>query len=257
MSESQRMACPVLIAVCGGTASGKTTFCNVIASNPNFQKVVVISQDSFYRNLTEEEKANVAEYNFDSPNAFDWALIMKTLKRIKGRKRVEIPTYDFTTHSRTKEVKILDIGDVVIFEGLYSYYSQDKFDLCSMFDLKIFVETDDDVRLGRRIIRDMNSRGRTLESVLYQYKKFVKPAYDDWVFPQRKVADIIIPWGEISNNALEVDNEKINQYPVIKMMTRYIDQFIKRSSFEKVVRSGSAEILNDLDIKTSALSDVE
>ncbi|KAL7715533.1 uridine/cytidine kinase [Entamoeba marina] len=199
---NRRHSNPVLIAVCGGTASGKTTFCEVIKNNPNFQKVVVVSQDSFYRNLTEEELAN---------------------------KKVIIPNYDFTTNSRTNETTTLDIGDVVLFEGLYPYYNIDNMNISGLFDLKIFVETDDDVRLGRRIIRDMNSRGRSLESV-----------------PQRKSADIIIPWGEISNNALSVDMEQINRYPVIKMVTRYINQFIENP----ILKSG-------VEVKESSMSDIE
>ncbi|KAL7713911.1 uridine/cytidine kinase [Entamoeba marina] len=231
---NRRHSNPVLIAVCGGTASEKLLL-----------------------NLTEEELANVSEYNFDSPDAFDWPLIYKTLRRIKQKKKVIIPNYDFTTNSRTNETTTLDIGDVVLFEGLYPYYNIDNMNISGLFDLKIFVETDDDVRLGRRIIRDMNSRGRSLESVLYQYNKFVKPAYDSWISPQRKSADIIIPWGEISNNALSVDMEQINRYPVIKMVTRYINQFIEKSNFEKVVRSGSAEILTGVEVKESSMSDIE
>ncbi|EKE39363.1 hypothetical protein ENUP19_0364G0004 [Entamoeba nuttalli] len=257
MSSSKRHSSPVLIAVCGGTASGKTTFCDVISKNPNFQKVAVISQDCFYRDLTEEENKHVSDYNFDSPDAFDWPLIYKTMKRVKQRKKVQIPVYDFKTNSRTGEFTDVEIGDVVMFEGLYPFYNYKGMEMASLFDLKIFVETDDDVRLGRRIIRDMNFRGRTLQSVLDQYKKFVKPAYDTWVSPQSKRADIIIPWGEISNNAMTADNEKISEYPVVKMVTRYIDQFIEKSNFEKVVRTGSAEILDGAEIKESALSDVE
>ena len=254
LNTMKRSIKPVLIAVCGGTACGKTTFCDVIASNPELQSVTIISQDSFYRNLTPEELANVSEFNFDAPEAFDWLLFRRTLRRIKRNKSVEIPVYDFKTNARAEETTTVDIGDVVMIEGLYPYYDPE---VSQLFDLKLFIESDDDLRLGRRIKRDMANRGRTLESVLYQYKTFVKPAYDRWVFPQRKRADIIIPWGEISGAGVEVNKERINEYPVIKMITRYIFNFIEKCNFEKSIRSGSAEILSGVDVPESSMSDYE
>ena len=249
---------PVLIAVCGGTASGKTTFCEVISSNPNFQKVTLISQDSFYRNLTEEENQNVSKFNFDSPDAFDWELIEKTMKRIQKRKPIKIPEYSFITNNRTGKFTEIEVGDVVMFEGLYPFYNYKNINMADYFDLKIFVETDDDVRLGRRIMRDMKSRGRSLESILYQYNTFVKPAYDQWIAPQSKLADVIIPWSEISNNSLsQVEMERINEYPVVKMITRFISQFLDTRNYSKVIRSGSAEMLEGLDVKETSQSDPE
>ena len=248
----------VLLAVAGGTASGKTTFCNEIARFLQGEKFVVISQDSFYRPLTPEEHANVAEYNFDSPRAFDWDLFIETLKRLKAKKSVSLPQYDYVTHSRKPEWIPVETADVVMFEGLYTFFDMPGYNnYYDIFDLRIFIESDNDTRLSRRIVRDMESRGRTLESVLYQYKTFVKPAYDRWVFPQRKRADIIIPWGEISGAGVEVNKERINEYPVIKMITRYIFNFIEKCNFEKSIRSGSAEILSGVDVPESSMSDYE
>ncbi|KAL7714800.1 uridine/cytidine kinase [Entamoeba marina] len=246
----------VLIAVVGGTASGKTTFCSEIAQSLKGEKFVVVSQDSFYRPLTKEEHDNVAEYNFDSPDAFDWGLIIDTLKKIKAKRPVSLPVYDYVTHSRKPDWIPVEIGDVVMFEGLYTIFEKPGFEKYSdLFDLKIFIESDDDTRLGRRILRDMKFRGRTLDSVLFQYKKFVKPAYDKWVYPQRKLADIIVPWGEIEKGS---KNELfLSDLPALKMVSQYIEQFFTQRPFQKITSINNFEIAGDLDCRKGSLSDLE
>jgi uridine kinase len=185
---------PFLIGVAGGTASGKTSVCEMIINSLEDRRVVVISQDSFYRPLTSEERATVSEFNFDHPSAFDWDLILRTIQMLKDPRGgvVEIPTYDFITHSRKKETTAIYAADVILFEGILVFYNQE---VRNMFDMKIFVDADADTRLARRVIRDINHRGRDVMGVLRQYEKFVKPSFEEYILPTKKYADVIIPRG--------------------------------------------------------------
>ncbi|KAG2461540.1 UCK2A kinase, partial [Polypterus senegalus] len=206
---------PFLIGVAGGTASGKSSVCGKIMEllgqneiDHHQRQVVILSQDSFYRVLTAEQKAKAlkGQYNFDHPGAFDNELILKTLREIMEGKTVQIPVYDFVTHSRFKsdllfsfDVSLLKEesvtvypADVVLFEGILMFYSQEIRDL---FQMKLFVDTDADTRLSRRVLRDITERGRDLEQVLAQYITFVKPAFEEFCLPTKKYADVIIPRG--------------------------------------------------------------
>ncbi|XP_017354537.1 uridine-cytidine kinase 1 isoform X1 [Cebus imitator] len=191
---------PFLIGVSGGTASGKSTVCEKIMEllgqnevEQRQRKVVILSQDRFYKVLTAEQKAKAlkAQYNFDHPDAFDNDLMHRTLKNIVEGKTVEVPTYDFVTHSRLPETTVVYPADVVLFEGILVFYSQEIRD---MFHLRLFVDTDSDVRLSRRVLRDVR-RGRDLEQILTQYTTFVKPAFEEFCLPTKKYADVIIPRG--------------------------------------------------------------
>nr|XP_020650472.1 uridine-cytidine kinase 1 [Pogona vitticeps] len=157
------------------------------------RKVVILSQDRFYKALTAEQKAKAlkGQYNFDHPDAFDNELMQTTLKNIVDGQAVEVPTYDFVTHSRLPETTMVYPADVVLFEGILVFYNQDIRD---MFHLRLFVDTDSDVRLSRRVLRDMK-RGRDLEQILTQYTTFVKPAFEEFCLPTKKYADVIIPRG--------------------------------------------------------------
>lgn len=158
------------------------------------RQVAILSQDSFYRVLTPEQKAKAlkGQFNFDHPDAFDNDLIIATLWDIKEGKTVHIPVYDFVTHSRKEETVTVYPADVVLFEGILMFYAQDIRDL---FQMKLFVDTDADTRLSRRVLRDMSERGRDLESILAQYITFVKPAFEEFCLPTKKYADVIIPRG--------------------------------------------------------------
>ncbi|KAK7131594.1 hypothetical protein R3I94_016650 [Phoxinus phoxinus] len=191
---------PFLIGVSGGTASGKSTVCAKIMEllgqnkvDHHHRKVTIVSQDSFYRILTPEQKAKAlkGQYNFDHPEAFDTEFMCQTLKDIVEGKVVEVPTYDFVTHSRLPEKICVYPADVVLFEGILVFYTQEVRD---MFHMKLFVDTDSDVRLSRRVLRDMK-RGRDLEQILSQYTTFVKPAFEEFCLPTKKYADVIIPRG--------------------------------------------------------------
>ncbi|XP_011372522.1 uridine-cytidine kinase 2 [Pteropus vampyrus] len=158
------------------------------------KQVVILSQDSFYRVLTSEQKARAlkGQFNFDHPDAFDNELIFKTLKEIIEGKTVQIPVYDFVSHSRKEETVTVYPADVVLFEGILAFYSQEVRDL---FHMKLFVDTDADTRLSRRVLRDISERGRDLEQILSQYITFVKPAFEEFCLPTKKYADVIIPRG--------------------------------------------------------------
>ncbi|XP_069007076.1 uridine-cytidine kinase 2-A [Embiotoca jacksoni] len=192
---------PFLIGVAGGTASGKSSVCSKIMEllgqneiDHHQRQVAILSQDSFYRVLTPEQKAKAlkGQFNFDHPDAFDNDLIVATLWDIKEGKTVHIPVYDFVSHSRKEETVTVYPADVVLFEGILMFYSQEIRDL---FQMKLFVDTDADTRLSRRVLRDISERGRDLESVLAQYITFVKPAFEEFCLPTKKYADVIIPRG--------------------------------------------------------------
>ncbi|KAJ8286563.1 hypothetical protein GJAV_G00040610 [Gymnothorax javanicus] len=201
LSENERPRHrPFLIGVSGGTASGKSTVCAKIMEllgqnkvDHRQRKVDIVSQDSFYRVLTADQKAKAlkGQYNFDHPDAFDNELMYQTLKDIVDGKVVQVPTYDFVTHSRLPELITVYPADVVLFEGILVFYTQNIRD---MFHMKLFVDTDSDVRLSRRVLRDMK-RGRDLEQILSQYTTFVKPAFEEFCLPTKKYADVIIPRG--------------------------------------------------------------
>ncbi|KAK3264545.1 Uridine kinase-like protein 1, chloroplastic [Cymbomonas tetramitiformis] len=192
---------PFIIGVAGGTASGKTTVCERIMERLHDQRLVMISMDSFYRGLTEDEMKNVKSYNFDHPNAFDSEEIVKVLLALKRGETVEVPEYDFCTHQRSSETKQVNPADVVIIEGILLF----QFDeILSLLNMKIFVDTDDDVRLARRIQRDTVSRGRDVQGVIDQYTRFVKPMFENFCLPTKRVADVIIPWAR-GDNTVAID----------------------------------------------------
>uniref|UniRef100_A0A0K0FFN2 Uridine kinase n=1 Tax=Strongyloides venezuelensis TaxID=75913 RepID=A0A0K0FFN2_STRVS len=194
---------PYLIGICGGSASGKTTVAKAIIQRLEMPWVTVLSMDSFYKVLNEEQHILAAnnEYNFDHPDAFDFDLLLDVIKRLRQGKSVDVPVYDFTTHSRDKNSKIMYGADVLIFEGILAFH---KAELCKLMDMKVFVDTDSDTRLARRLHRDVNERGRDVEGILEQYLKHVKPAFETFIAPGMKMADIIIPRGGENKVAIDL-----------------------------------------------------
>lgn len=187
-----------LIGVAGGTASGKTTVCDKIIQELHDHRVVLISQDSYYRGLTETEKLNVHEYNFDHPDAIDSAQLYEDVLSLKDGNDIKVPVYDFQTHSRkADDFRVVKPADVVIIEGILVLQFEK---IRNALNMKIFVDTDDDVRLARRIQRDTQQRGRDVNGVIRQYTAFVKPMFDAHVLPSKKFADVIIPWARGDNN---------------------------------------------------------
>ena len=192
---------PFLIGVAGGTASGKTTVCDLIMQNLQEQRVVLIAQDSFYRPLTAYEHENVGAYNFDHPDAIDTKYLVEVLQKLMLRQSVDIPVYDFVTHSRSDEKIHIESGDVIIIEGILVLAMEEIRAMCHM---KVFVDTDDDLRLARRLKRDTVDRGRSVDGVITQYTTFVKPMFDTFVSPSKKYADVIIPWAQ-GENTVAID----------------------------------------------------
>ncbi|CAF1639735.1 unnamed protein product [Rotaria sp. Silwood1] len=199
-----------VIGICGGSASGKTTVAQHIVENLNIPWVTLLSMDSFYKVLTDEqhEQAKMNNYNFDHPDAFDFDLLIETLKNLKIGKQVEIPLYNFTTHSRESYTKILYGANVVIFEGIMSFFRKD---IREILDMKIFVDTDADIRLARRLERDIAERGRDIEGVIQQYTRYVKPSYDHYIAPTMTYADIIVPRGGENLIAIDLIVQHINR----------------------------------------------
>ncbi|XP_073165054.1 uridine-cytidine kinase-like 1 isoform X5 [Lepidochelys kempii] len=191
-----------VIGLGGGSASGKTTVARMIIEALDVPWVVLLSMDSFYKVLTKQQQEQAAsnDFNFDHPDAFDFDLIISTLKKLKQGKSVTIPIYDFTTHSRKKEWKTLYGANVIIFEGIMAFADKE---LLELLDMKIFVDTDSDIRLVRRLRRDIGERGRDIEGVIKQYNKFVKPAFDQYIQPTMRLADIVVPRG--SGNTVAID----------------------------------------------------
>uniref|UniRef100_A0A673AC69 Uridine-cytidine kinase n=1 Tax=Sphaeramia orbicularis TaxID=375764 RepID=A0A673AC69_9TELE len=191
-----------VIGLCGGSASGKTTVARKIIEALDVPWVVLLSMDSFYKVLSSDEQALAAsnDYNFDHPDAFDFDLLTHTLRKLKQGKSVKIPVYDFTTHGRQKEWKTVYGASVIIFEGIMSF--ADKA-LLQLLDMKIFVDTDSDIRLVHRLRRDITERGRDIEGVIKQYNKFVKPAFEQYIEPTMRLADIVVPRG--GGNMVAID----------------------------------------------------
>ncbi|NP_001153854.1 uridine-cytidine kinase 1-like 1 isoform 1 [Acyrthosiphon pisum] len=194
---------PFVIGVCGGSASGKTTVARKIIESLNVPWVVLLSMDSFYKVLTAEqhEKAAHNEYNFDHPEAFDFELLTSTLQRLKDGKKVEVPIYNFVTHARETKTKTMYGANVIIFEGIMAFYNSD---VLKILDMKVFVDTDADIRLARRLKRDISQRGRDLQGVLKQYCNMVKPSFSHYIAPSMIHADIIVPRGGDNTVAIEL-----------------------------------------------------
>lgn len=222
---------PFVIGVGGGAASGKTTVCDMIIQQLHDQRVVVVNQDSFYHNLTEEELSRVHEYNFDHPDAFDTEQLLRAIDKLMHGQAVDIPKYDFKSYkSNVFPARRVNPSDVIILEGILVFHDPRVRELMNM---KIFVDTDADVRLARRIRRDTVDKGRDIGMVLDQYSKFVKPAFDDFILPTKKYADIIIPRG--GDNHVAVDlivqhiRTKLGQHDLCKI---YPNLYVIQTTFQ-------------------------
>lgn len=190
---------PFIIGVAGGTGSGKTTVTEAIVSSLNDQDIIVIQHDSYYRDrshlpLTEREKIN-----YDHPDALETELLVKHLKQLKSGRQVEIPIYDFSTHTRKRRAKNVKPAKAIIIDGILIFTDRS---LRELMDIKIFVDADDDIRFIRRLQRDIKERNRSMESVIEQYMETVRPMHIEFVEPSRRYADIIIPEG---HNPIAID----------------------------------------------------
>lgn len=198
----------LVIGIAGGTGSGKTTLMNNIVKK--FEGMVtVLSHDNYYKRhdeLTFEERSAL---NYDEPNAIETSLMVAHLEMLKNGQAIDCPVYDFTRHNRSDETIHLEPKPVIIVEGILIFENKP---LRELMDIRLFVDTDADIRLCRRIKRDVNKRGRTLESVLTQYQQTVKPMHEKYVEPSKKYANLVIPEGGKNLVALDMIMGRIQKH---------------------------------------------
>ena len=198
----------IVIGVAGGTGSGKTTLVKALM-NRFGENITVLSHDNYYKQhneLTYEERAKL---NYDHPDAFDTDMMIEHLRLLKQGVAIDCPTYDFTVHNRAEGILHIEPEKVIVVEGILIFQN---LELCREMDIKIFVDTDADVRLCRRIRRDVRKRGRTIESVIEQYLTTVKPMHEQFVEPSKKNADLIVPEGGKNLIALEMIVGRIQRH---------------------------------------------
>ncbi|MHB8088989.1 MAG: uridine kinase [Anaerolineaceae bacterium] len=192
---------PLVIGVAGGSGSGKTTVAEMVLKRVGRQRIAFLQHDSYYRELTGLPPAQRALVNFDHPNSLESEMLRDHILQLKNWKSVEVPVYDFTTHSRTDETIHVEPKRVILVEGILIF--ADPF-LRELFDVKIFVDTDSDIRFIRRLDRDITERGRTTENVVKQYMSTVRPMHLEFVEPSKRYADVIIPEGGLNIVAMDM-----------------------------------------------------
>ena len=182
----------MIIGICGGTGSGKTTIARAIVEAVGEKKVVLVEQDSYYRNLSDMPLDERHQANFDHPDSLDSDMLVNHILRLKQGLSAEMPLYDFKTHTRSDKIEIIEPKPVVIVEGILIFAEPRVLDL---LDVRIYVDTPDDIRLMRRLKRDFTERGRSFERTLEQYDRTIRPMHFEFVEPSKRHADIIIPEG--------------------------------------------------------------
>ncbi|VDM33739.1 unnamed protein product [Hydatigera taeniaeformis] len=229
-----------VVGICGGSGSGKTTVAQKIIERLNVSWVSLLSMDSYYKVLSAEEQqlAKEGRYDFDHPSAIDIKLLIDHLSRLKEGKSIQVPEYDFSTHSRIAKTRTLYGANVVIFEGIMAFCYPE---LTKLMDLKIFVDTDSDERLSRRLLRDLCCRGRQIPDILHQYDTTVKPAYDTYIAPTMSMADIIIPGG--GENAVAIDL-------IVRVVERHLKEHSHRLRSEQA--NGLRQSFSQLRLNGSA-----
>ena len=198
----------LVIGIAGGTGSGKTTLMNNLVKHFG-NEVTVMSHDNYYKrhdDMTLEERSKI---NYDEPAAFDTSLMAYHLECLRRGESIQCPVYDYTVHNRSDETILLEAKPVIIVEGIMIFENEQ---LRNMMNIRIFVDTDADVRICRRIKRDVNKRGRTMESVIQQYETTVKPMHEKYVEPSKKFANIVVPEGGKNWVALDMIQGYIQRY---------------------------------------------
>ena len=192
---------PIVIGIAGGTGSGKTTVAQAILRRVGSEKIAYLPHDAYYKDhshLSPEERAQV---NYDHPDSLETSLLVEHIRALKAGQVIERPVYDFTTHSRTRQTVRVEPRPIILVEGILIFVEPD---LRNLFDIKIFVDTEADIRFIRRLLRDIHERGRTMESVVDQYLNTVRPMHLEFVEPSKRYADIIIPEGGLNTVALDM-----------------------------------------------------
>jgi uridine kinase len=192
---------PVVFAVAGGTASGKTTVARAVLDAVGASQIAYLPHDAYYKDredLTFEERALL---NYDHPDSLETKLLIKHIKRLLNWEAVQVPVYDFTEHRRTAETVVVEPSPIILVDGILIFTRRKLRDL---MDIKVFVDTDSDVRFIRRLRRDMEERGRSLSSVVTQYLETVRPMHIKFVEPSKRFADVIIPGGGLNKVAMDM-----------------------------------------------------
>ncbi len=192
---------PLIIGVAGGTGSGKTTVSRTIVERVGRERIAWLQHDAYYRDQSNKPLEARARVNYDHPDSLETELLIAQLKQLRSGKPVQVPIYDFATHTRKQETRCVDPHSIILVEGILILSDTA---LRELFDVKIFVDTDADLRLIRRLKRDMAERGRTFESVITQYMDTVRPMHLEFVEPSKRYADVIIPEGGHNLVALEM-----------------------------------------------------
>jgi len=191
----------MIIGICGGTGSGKTTVAKSIVKSVSESDVIFIQQDSYYRDLKDMPLDGRNLANFDHPDSVDNELMIHHLKRLRNGYAAELPVYDFRTHTRQAETRHVEPKPIVIVEGILIFAERG---ILEQLDIKVFVDTPDDIRFIRRLERDIAERGRTVESVIEQYLATVRPMHNQFVEPMKRYADVIIPEGGHNQVGIEL-----------------------------------------------------
>lgn len=196
------------IGIAGGTGSGKTTLTRRILREFG-ENVSILHHDSYYKAHPEMSYEERCKLNYDHPDAFDTDLMLEHIRALKRGESIQCPVYDYTVHNRSRKTVIVKPARVLVVEGILIFAEKS---LCAEMDIKLFVDTDADVRILRRIVRDVRDRGRSLESVTTQYLTTVKPMHEQFVEPSKRNADVIIPEGGKNQVALDIVIERIRAY---------------------------------------------
>ena len=196
-----RRTAPLVIGIAGGSGSGKTTVAQEILERVGPSRIAFLQHDSYYKDLSGLPPTQRAEVNFDHPNSLETELLIQHIGALRDGRPVEVPIYDFSAHSRTDRTFTVQPRGVILVEGILIFTEPA---LREMFDVKIFVDTDSDLRFIRRLERDLAERGRTTESVIKQYQSTVRPMHMEFVEPSKRYADVIIPEGGFNTAALDM-----------------------------------------------------
>jgi len=192
---------PLVIGIAGGSGSGKTTLANLILERVGRERIAYLPHDAYYKDLSELPPNQRMTINFDHPDSLDTELLTQHVLQLKASQPVDLPVYDFKTHTRTAETRRIDPRPVIMVEGILIFADKT---LRELLDVKIFVDTDSDIRFIRRLERDIAERGRTTEMVVRQYMATVRPMHLDFVEPSKRYADVIIPEGGLNAVAMEM-----------------------------------------------------
>jgi len=196
----------ILIGIAGGTGSGKTLVAKNLFRDLGSDRVVILQQDAYYKNLSHLPFEERAKQNFDHPDAIDSELLLRHIKDLLAGRTIQQPIYDFTVHLRKNETREIGEHDIIILEGILILYNPE---LRNLMDIKVYVDTDADIRFIRRLMRDTKERGRSMDSVVRQYKESVRPMHLQFVEPTKRYADIIIPEGGMNFVAIDILRAKI------------------------------------------------